>query len=87
MEPITLLTPAAIIALVTLLRDVGLPPKLAPFAAIGIGVALSAATQLWGDNTLWQAATHGLQLGLAASGIYDAARLVGGKLQPTERTP
>lgn len=60
---ITLATAPAVLALVTLARDLGLPTRLAaPLAGTGAYAAVA----------------DGLLLGLGAAGLYDAARLAGG---------
>ena len=79
MDPVvtTLLTPAAILALVSIARGLGVPVKLAPLLAIVLGVALGVAEQALGASPLYQAAVGGLLMGLSASGVYDVAKLAG----------
>ena len=79
MDPIvtTLLTPAAILAFVTIARNLGVPTKLAPILAIVLGVTLAVAEQQLGGLPIYQAAAGGLLLGLSASGVYDVAKLTG----------
>ena len=78
MDPITtILTPAAILALVTITKDLGIPSKLAPVVAVVLGVALAVAEQSLGHLPAWQAGANGLLLGLAASGVYDVSKAAG----------
>ena len=79
MDPIvtTLLTPAAILAFVTIARNLGVPTKLAPILAIVLGITLAVAEQQLGGLPIYQAAAGGLLLGLSASGVYDVAKLTG----------
>lgn len=81
MDPVltTLLTPAAIIALVTIGRDLGLPSRFAPVCAVVVGVGLAVADQTLGGHAAYQAASSGLLLGLAAAGVYDVSKLAGGR--------
>lgn len=75
MEAITALASVpAILALVNLVKDLGLPSKLAPLAAVTVGVALLVANHYLGDNAAYQAATTGLILGLGAAGLYDITK-------------
>ena len=88
MDPITtLLTAPAILGLVTLARDLGMPAKFAPMLAVALGVTLAVADQQFAGMPAWQAATSGLLLGLAASGLYDGARIVSGTYAPRRATP
>lgn len=86
MDPIitTVLTVPAILALVTIARDLGLPSKLAPVSAVILGVALGIAEQQLGHFPIWQAGAGGLLVGLAASGVYDASKLAGGPAPEVE---
>ena len=74
----TLMTPLAILAMVTILRDLGLPARLAPLVAIVLGVALSIAAVLFADSPIFGAIASGILLALTASGVYDGARLISG---------
>lgn len=78
----TLATVPAIIALVTLAKDLGLPSKLSPLLAVVLGVVLTLFDAIaFGDaftnQTVMQAIGMGVILGLSASGLYDGARAVG----------
>lgn len=75
----TIATVPAVIALVTLIKDLGLPSKLAPLAAVVLGVALSVLAALsLGTVTNWyETISLGVILGLSAAGLYDGARAVG----------
>lgn len=79
----TLLTVPAILALVTIARDLGMPSKIAPVVALALGVALGVAEQQLGGLPIYQAAVGGALIGLAASGLYDTGKLIGSKpVQP-----
>ncbi len=78
MEIITLAaTPAAVVALVNLAKELGAPPKLALVLAVTLGVVLSLADYYLGANGAYHAAIQGLMLGLAAGGLYDLAKTAG----------
>ena len=83
MEPmITIATVPAVLALVTLVKDLGMPSRLAPVLALALGVVLTLLHTLsTGDSitthTIWGLITSGLILGLSASGVYDGAKLIG----------
>lgn len=89
MDPIitTLLTAPAILALVTIGRDLGLPAKLAPVVAVVLGIGLGVAEQQLGHLPIYQAAVQGALIGLAASGVYDVSKLAGGRLVPSPDVP
>ncbi|HRL50724.1 MAG TPA: hypothetical protein PLA49_15290, partial [Propioniciclava sp.] len=61
MDPIvtTLLTPAAILAFVTIARNLGVPTKFAPILAVVLGVTLGVAEQQLGGLPIYQAAAGG----------------------------
>ena len=86
METLTsIATIPAVIALVTLVKDLGLPSRLSPLLALLLGVALSVFNALAiGPVTDWYGTiAMGLILGLSASGLYDGARAIGGKTPNT----
>lgn len=69
----TLATPLAVIALVTIAKDLGLPSRLGSVLALALGIGIhAAATYL--DPGLWQVISQGLILGLGGSGIYDVTK-------------
>lgn len=74
----TLATAPAVLALVTLAKDLGLPTRLAAPLAVALGVILAAADHALAGSGAYAAAADGLLLGLGAAGLYDAARLAGG---------
>jgi len=99
---VTLATIPACLAVVTLLKDLGLPTKWAALMSVVVGVVLAFFDLLAGANynldlpTIVQTASTGLVLGLSAAGLYDASRLIGnatadsGELKPSapeETTP
>lgn len=87
MEPmITIATVPAVLALVTLVKDLGMPSRLAPVLALALGVVLTLLHTLsMGDSitthTIWGLITSGLILGLSASGVYDGTKLIGERNQ------
>lgn len=88
MEPSTLVvlaTVPAVLGLVTIAKDLGLPAKYSPLMAIGVGIVLSVFDVVSRGGTFAhdapQAVATGLILGLSASGLYDGARAIGTKSQ------
>lgn len=73
-----LATAPAVLALVTLARDLGLPKRLAAPLAVVLGVILASADHALAGTGAYAAVADGLLLGLGAAGLYDAARLAGG---------
>lgn len=82
MEPVTAIaTVPAVLALVTLAKDLGMPSRLAPVLALALGVVLTLLHTLsTGDSitthTIWGLITSGMILGLSASGLYDGSKLI-----------
>lgn len=74
----TLATAPAVLALVTLAKDQGMPKRLAAPLAVVLGVILASADHALGGTGAYAALADGLLLGLGAAGLYDAARLAGG---------
>lgn len=75
MEAITTIASVpAILALVNLAKDLGLPSKLSPLVAVVVGVGLLIANTYLADSAGYQAAIQGLILGLGAAGLYDITR-------------
>jgi len=80
----TLATIPAVIALVTLAKDLGLPPRFSPLFAVVLGVVLVlfdgvATATLYDVQTVFQLIATGILLGLGAAGLYDGARAIGNK--------
>lgn len=75
---IALATAPAVMALVGLAGDVGLPKRLAAPLAVVLGVALALVDHCFASSGVYGAVADGLLLGLGAAGLYDAARLAGG---------
>lgn len=85
MDPIiTLATPAAILAVVQLGKDLGLTGKASLVAAVLLGVAFSVAEFYFGAAPVYGAVRAGLVLGLGAAGLYDVARIAGPKVAHVE---
>lgn len=78
MSATTLATAPAVLALVTLAKDAGLPKRGAAPLAVLLGVALAVADHALAGSGIYAAGASGLLLGLGAAGLYDAARLAGG---------
>ena len=70
----TLVSVPAILAVVNLLKDLGLPAKLAPVAAILAAVAFSVAQGQFGDTPLYMQISSGIIMALAAAGVYDTTK-------------
>ena len=67
----TIATVPAVVALVTLFKDLGLPGKFAPLMAVALGVVLSVFSALSvGAVTDWyEPVAMGIILGLSAAGL------------------
>lgn len=64
----------AVIGLVEVCKDLGLPTRAAPAASVIFGV-LAALAQLYAGQWPWiQATVVGIALGLAACGLYSGAK-------------
>ena len=71
-DPITsIVTVPAIVALVNLVKGLGVGGKWSALVAVLLGVALSVASWALAGTGWWDAASGGLLLGLAAAGLYD----------------
>ena len=67
----TIATVPAVVALVNLLKRLGLPARAAMLLAVILGVILSLADFAWAGEGWYQSVVDGLILGLAAAGLYD----------------
>lgn len=67
----TIASVPAIIALTNLMKALGLGGKWAALAALLLGLTLNIAAYVFAGSGLWEAASQGLILGLAAAGLYD----------------
>ena len=67
----TIATVPAIVAIVNLIKGLGLDGKLSALVAVLLGVLLSIAVVVGAGNPIFDAAAQGLLLGLAAAGLYD----------------
>ena len=72
---LTIATVPAILALVQLAKDLGLPSKAATVLAVVLGITLNVATTYLATEPWFQAASGGLLLGLSAAGLYDVAKV------------
>ena len=69
----------AVVGLVEVGKDLGLPTRAAPAAAVAFGVLASMA-QLYAGTWPWiQAVVLGVALGLSASGLYSGAKTIAAK--------
>lgn len=79
MDPITtLLSVPAIIAIVQLLKSFGVAGKYALLAAVLIPVAGQVIVYEFDESGLLPVIAQGILLGLAAAGVYDAAKVTTG---------
>lgn len=60
-----------VVAVVNLLKQLGVTGKWSLVAAIVVGAALNVANFYLGDVGAYQAAVTGVMVGLGAAGIYD----------------
>ena len=67
----TITSVPAIVALVNLAKGLGLNGKLSALVAVVLGVGLNVATVAAAGSLIFEAASQGLLLGLAAAGLYD----------------
>jgi len=80
MDPvITIATAPAVLGLVTIAKDLGLPTRLAGVLALILGLALAGLDALLAIYTAFSWVSSGLILGLAAAGVYDTAKLAKGQ--------
>lgn len=81
----TIATVPAVIALVTLLKKLGLPSKFGALAAVLLGVAVVLLDTLSSGRLVnwYELAATGIILGLSASGLYDGAKVIGAKSSST----
>lgn len=70
----TVLSVPAVLAIVQLAKSFGVIGKWALLLAVAVAVALNVAAYLWSASGLYSAIVAGLLLGLAAAGLYDAAK-------------
>ena len=74
-DPLTAIASVpAIVAVVNLGKDLGLPSKASMVLAVVLGVLFAVGDHYLGGDAGYQAATSGLLLGLAAAGVYDLAK-------------
>src|SRR5690606_21049448 len=72
--------PAALIvlALVELVKRMGLESRWAGLLAVALGALGGAAAHLYADSPLAQAIVQGVAVGLAAAGLYSTGKHVAG---------
>lgn len=68
----------AIVAIVNLVKKLGLDGRWAALAAVVIAIALNIGNYYLSTSGAWQAGLEGLLLGLAAAGLYDIAKAASG---------
>ncbi len=86
--PVTAIaTPAAVVAIITVAKDLGLPAKVSPLLAVTAGILLnlldSAVSGVLTQHTVLAGVSQGLILGLSACGVYDIAKTVTDKRSET----
>lgn len=81
-------TPAAVVAIITVAKDLGLPAKVSPLLAVTTGILLnlldSAVSGVLTQHTVLASVSQGLILGLTACGVYDIAKTVTDKRSETK---
>ena len=70
---VTIASVPAIVALVNMAKGLGLNGKLSALVAVILGVGLNVAAVAAAGSPIFEAASQGLLLGLAAAGLYDLA--------------
>ena len=76
LDAIEIATVPAVLAIVTLAKDAGMPKKLSPILAVLAGIGLTWMSCLaMGVTFNAVSLTDGIVLGLCASGVYDGARI------------
>lgn len=71
MEEVTVLLSApAVVALTNIAKDLGLPSRFAPVAAIVLGVGIALGSR-YVEAGLWSTISGGVLVALAASGVRD----------------
>ena len=76
-----------VIALVNLLKGIGLSGKWSALVAVVIGVALAIADFQLGSSGMYVAAIGGLKIGLGAAGLYDVTKTPTLTLDPIKTFP
>ena len=75
MEEVNLiLSVPAILAIVQLIKGIGVHGKWSALVAVVLAVALNVGDYYLGAYGAWSAVTQGLLIGLAAAGLYDTAK-------------
>ena len=69
-----ILSVPAVLAIVELGKRFGITGKWALLVAVIVAIAINVAAYLWSATGLYNAVVSGLLLGLAAAGLYDAAK-------------
>lgn len=73
-------TPAAVVAIITVAKDLGLPAKVSPLLAVTAGILLnlldSAVNGVLTQHVILASISQGFILGLTACGVYDIAKTV-----------
>lgn len=69
---VAIATAPAVLALVNLLKGLGLSGRWSALVAVLLGVAITAGGAYL-PSDVWQTIAEGLVLGLAAAGLYDVA--------------
>ena len=83
-EIVAIATVPAVVALVELAKGLGLPARLAPLAAVLLGIGAQLLEAVTTGASLTAAVPTGLILGLTASGLWDIAGRVRPEPEPTD---
>ena len=65
-----------IMGLIQVFKQLGLPRKLAPVAAIALGLAFSLGFHLYGHHEVYESIIIGLAMGLTSVGAYSGTKNV-----------
>jgi hypothetical protein len=77
----------AIVGLVQVTKDLGVPSNIAPATAVIFGL-LAGFAQFYSGQLPWiTAAVTGIALGLSAVGLYSGAKIVGQNVNLSPKTP
>lgn len=64
----------AIVAIIEVLKMLGLSKKYAPIAAVTLGLVFSLSLAFYGEAVHYSAAVRGIIAGLSAVGLYSGAK-------------
>lgn len=86
METVAILcVPPAVVGLVGMMRQAGLPASWAPLAAVVVGALLGVLDVVLAGDPVYRGLAGGVLLALAGAGTHDLAGRVGGGAAPRRR--